>query len=131
MCFVFFFSSRRRHTSCALVTGVQTCALPIFLGQAEVVILRLVDEYQAEDGPIESCAERKLSSALRRYGTEGPEPSVDDHIRGRLLEYGRRSDSRIPLYSIRPLGDSRFALMFDTVSAGCRRPSVQIGRAHV
>src|SRR3546814_11016438 len=28
-CF-FFFSSRRRHTRCALVTGVQTCALPIF-----------------------------------------------------------------------------------------------------
>src|SRR3546814_9832738 len=27
----FFFSSRRRHTSCALVTGVQTCALPISL----------------------------------------------------------------------------------------------------
>src|SRR3546814_13343579 len=25
----FFFSSRRRHTRCALVTGVQTCALPI------------------------------------------------------------------------------------------------------
>src|SRR3546814_13265496 len=31
-CFIFFFfSSRRRHTRCALVTGVQTCALPIFL----------------------------------------------------------------------------------------------------
>src|SRR3546814_7686755 len=29
--FVFFFSSRRRHTRCALVTGVQTCALPIWL----------------------------------------------------------------------------------------------------
>src|SRR3546814_13067666 len=29
-CFIyFFFSSRRRHTRCALVTGVQTCALPI------------------------------------------------------------------------------------------------------
>src|SRR3546814_9474019 len=28
-CF-FFFSSRRRHTRCALVTGVQTCALPIY-----------------------------------------------------------------------------------------------------
>src|SRR3546814_8604405 len=26
----FFFSSRRRHTSCALVTGVKTCALPIY-----------------------------------------------------------------------------------------------------
>src|SRR3546814_2271456 len=28
----FFFSSRRRHTRCALVTGVQTCALPILAG---------------------------------------------------------------------------------------------------
>src|SRR3546814_8170881 len=28
--FFFFFSSRRRHTRCALVTGVQTCALPIW-----------------------------------------------------------------------------------------------------
>src|SRR3546814_6584175 len=27
----FFFSSRRRHTRCALVTGVQTCALPIYM----------------------------------------------------------------------------------------------------
>src|SRR3546814_1992513 len=27
---IFFFSSRRRHTRCALVTGVQTCALPIY-----------------------------------------------------------------------------------------------------
>src|SRR3546814_17567488 len=29
MLFMLFFSSRRRHTRCALVTGVQTCALPI------------------------------------------------------------------------------------------------------
>src|SRR3546814_14768211 len=29
MFYEFFYSSRRRHTSCALVTGVQTCALPI------------------------------------------------------------------------------------------------------
>src|SRR3546814_9896995 len=31
--FLFFFSSRRRHTRCALVTGVQTCALPISRGE--------------------------------------------------------------------------------------------------
>src|SRR3546814_11101863 len=37
MCF-FFFSSRRRHTRCALVTGVQTCALPISdLASAEMI----------------------------------------------------------------------------------------------
>src|SRR3546814_490284 len=33
-CFFFFFSSRRRHTRCALVTGVQTCALPISVAEA-------------------------------------------------------------------------------------------------
>src|SRR3546814_3410452 len=42
ICF-FFFSSRRRHTRCALVTGVQTCALPIFerglIGGAERAVL--------------------------------------------------------------------------------------------
>src|SRR3546814_3072842 len=32
--FFFFFSSRRRHTRCALVTGVQTCALPIYCRSA-------------------------------------------------------------------------------------------------
>src|SRR3546814_10483150 len=31
---LFFFSSRRRHTRCALVTGVQTCALPISYASA-------------------------------------------------------------------------------------------------
>src|SRR3546814_10721086 len=30
---IFFFSSRRRHTRCALVTGVQTCALPISIDE--------------------------------------------------------------------------------------------------
>src|SRR3546814_12904104 len=35
----FFFSSRRRHTRCALVTGVQTCALPISEHDADLVLL--------------------------------------------------------------------------------------------
>src|SRR3546814_6615349 len=38
--YLFFFSSRRRHTRCALVTGVQTCALPIFdrkSGEATII----------------------------------------------------------------------------------------------
>src|SRR3546814_2879002 len=45
MCFVyllmffFFFSSRRRHTRCALVTGVQTCALPICSGIRDAGLL--------------------------------------------------------------------------------------------
>src|SRR3546814_10256920 len=39
----FFFSSRRRHTICALVTGVQTCALPIFEGLGELDIISVDD----------------------------------------------------------------------------------------
>src|SRR3546814_1982600 len=38
-CVLFFFSSRRRHTRCALVTGVQTCALPIFFSTQILRIL--------------------------------------------------------------------------------------------
>src|SRR3546814_3037696 len=34
----FFFSSRRRHTRCALVTGVQTCALPILHAAAQLLV---------------------------------------------------------------------------------------------
>src|SRR3546814_14050127 len=40
----FFFSSRRRHTRCALVTGVQTCALPISSQSRETVGPRTGDE---------------------------------------------------------------------------------------
>src|SRR3546814_9355103 len=50
----FFFSSRRRHTRCALLTGVQTCALPISLSMpaARVIAhdeerLLLLDEVEA------------------------------------------------------------------------------------
>src|SRR3546814_1841828 len=35
---MFFFSSRRRHTRCALVTGVQTCALPIYFQSGDILI---------------------------------------------------------------------------------------------
>src|SRR3546814_7361718 len=38
----FFFSSRRRHTRCALVTGVRTCALPI-LNNDDLTTLRVSD----------------------------------------------------------------------------------------
>src|SRR3546814_10865375 len=38
---LFFFSSRRRHTRCALVTGVQTCALPIYALQITLAAVLL------------------------------------------------------------------------------------------
>src|SRR3546814_15710909 len=48
-----FFSSRRRHTRCALVTGIQTCTLPIYLrvdvrGAARHQVLHRLDVGRAE-----------------------------------------------------------------------------------
>src|SRR3546814_4410977 len=41
--FLFFFSSRRRHTRCALVTGVQTCALPIWSSFDDPILSQLIE----------------------------------------------------------------------------------------
>src|SRR3546814_7534918 len=51
-CLFFFFSSRRRHTRCALVTGVQTCALPISGGPANARVPGLDDNVFLHDGNI-------------------------------------------------------------------------------
>src|SRR3546814_2484237 len=47
----FFFSSRRRHTRCALVTGVQTCALPISSSRSKVAYTTMERELGAGGNP--------------------------------------------------------------------------------
>src|SRR3546814_3227923 len=49
---IFFFSSRRRHTRCALVTGVQTCALPISAAPPPFAQIRadLLSEWRFAEG---------------------------------------------------------------------------------
>src|SRR3546814_3696846 len=42
--YVFVLSSRRRHTRCALVTGVQTCALPISIGVRPGPLMAAADQ---------------------------------------------------------------------------------------
>src|SRR3546814_3958864 len=83
--FYLFFSSRRRHTRCALVTGVQTCALPIservdlavpvltrthqpFHGRKEARLVRL--RLEAEEIVGDERAENLLRSEERRVGKE-------------------------------------------------------------
>src|SRR3546814_5276061 len=64
--FVFFFSSRRRHTRCALVTGVQTCALPIYGGCAWWGLS--FPTTRSAGGPILACGLTR--SEERRVGKE-------------------------------------------------------------
>src|SRR3546814_4090788 len=77
----FFFSSRRRHTSCALVTGVQTCALPILQdvsGRIQLFLQKnaLGDAYDAFKGwdagdIVAATGTMMRRSEERRVGKEG------------------------------------------------------------
>src|SRR3546814_3821964 len=71
---LFFFSSRRRHTRCALVTGVQTCALPIsaaFIGRGRSERYEYQGDYRVLDQlRIVAGAEHEDRSEERRVGKE-------------------------------------------------------------
>src|SRR3546814_7672152 len=93
---MFFFSSRRRHTRCALVTGVQTCALPIFafdktgtLTEGRPRITDIVpatgvsdDELMMIAVAVESLSDHPLAKAIARDGRqfldETPTPTAHD-----------------------------------------------------
>src|SRR3546814_5065560 len=72
---VCFFSNRRRHTICAFVTGVQTCALPIFPKRR-----------QPQDSFSRALTGRvKMASVAACRGLEATEPL--SYIRGRSEEH--------------------------------------------
>src|SRR3546814_8027359 len=77
MCLFFCFSSRRRHTRCALVTGVQTCALPIlggialgrYLGLLKSKIDRIEQPRRAQivdSGQVAATLEPEMAQEFRR-----------------------------------------------------------------
>src|SRR3546814_16721878 len=59
----FFFSGGRRHTRCALVTGVQTCALPIFAKIGEASVRRIYGDFSGTR--LKSWAEVLSTHAIR------------------------------------------------------------------
>src|SRR3546814_8748351 len=72
--FVFFFSSRRRHTRCALVTGVQTCALPILFAAALGAAARKRKKRCAAEEQLKPIVVKSHSQSMadqpRRHGVE-------------------------------------------------------------
>src|SRR3546814_8396398 len=107
---MFFFSSRRRHTRCALVTGVQTCALPISRRKA-------CDAVWA--GP---------EGEARRHGAARPEAGGRQHrIGGR--KGGRHGGWTARRTRASPLGKVARSPVTNGVSPN--RCSGKIGRAHV
>src|SRR3546814_12340876 len=91
----FFFSSRRRHTRCALVTGVQTCALPIY-----PVDVALVPEFfsAAAYKSVSSKPAKIITSIAMFYDLDDPiafayqiEQCLDDHG---VWHFEQRSEER-------------------------------------
>src|SRR3546814_6271398 len=70
----FFFSSRRRHTRCALVTGVQTCALPISfpavkgIRQKPAAARSPAEAKRGAPGSMDDPAWRKGYALLEKHG---------------------------------------------------------------
>src|SRR3546814_11465741 len=84
--YLFFFSSRRRHTRCALVTGVQTCALPICavrarLSARELHARRHARRTRSGDGPRSLESVTRLSHVLRHESV----PLSDDRSEERRV----------------------------------------------
>src|SRR3546814_8240995 len=89
MSLIFFFSSRRRHTRCALVTGVQTCALPIS------VTVRML----AEALKLENDARMRFVDASRQQdvATVTPRPRLPvpaNNLIGRAPELAEAVDRK-------------------------------------
>src|SRR3546814_14814090 len=59
-CVFFFFSSRRRHTRCALVTGVQTCALPILFRILQESLTNVMRHAQAQTVSVQLLLEGNM-----------------------------------------------------------------------
>src|SRR3546814_1207942 len=83
MLFFFFFSSRRRHTRCALVTGVQTCPLPIYTtGVFCMNNSDLADKLAAESGLSKADARKTVDAvfaAIAQAAAGGEEIRSEEH----------------------------------------------------
>src|SRR3546814_2364216 len=123
---LFFFSSRRRHTRCALVTGVQTCALPISPKLAEDLVpkllplnifTRVLQGLLAERVPIRHL--RVIAEALAEAAPRSQDPvALAGHVRVAL---GRQIVQEI----------NGMAPELPVLTLGAPLEQVQIGRAHV
>src|SRR3546814_7823285 len=94
--FCFLFSSRRRHTRCALGTGVQTCALPIWWRGVAPLLAPLEQAFQAADRDSPGPDLPRLFAAIRETASTLTQDAVWAGPAGRaasdlFAEIGRAS----------------------------------------
>src|SRR3546814_15241913 len=82
----FFFSRRRRHTRCALVTGVQTCALPISTADAKDPRALRVFHMSAPEHAAVDVADRAVLRDDVATTAPTPQLEADQTVADRALE---------------------------------------------
>src|SRR3546814_10585053 len=132
ICVFFFFSSRRRHTICALVTGVQTCALPIStFSKAEAVARATAEKNGFEHDPdgsgvivnVWTSGEHQLSVSITADG----EVYLGKIVRSDGVQITRDATAEYALPV--PLGSPKNTFGTGNLLASATRE--KIGRAHV
>src|SRR3546814_3791442 len=157
--FFCFFSSRRRHTRCALVTGVQTCALPIYsLGHKAAsrgtdrasridaalslwyrgFVAEAIDDFYTNEA-VRDCTGERHCGLLRLSDMASWEASYEEPV---VAAYGRYTVAKCGPWAQGPVFLQQLAMLktTDIVSHasdsapfvhGIAEISKQIGRAHV
>src|SRR3546814_14494107 len=108
---LFFFSSRRRHTRCALVTGVQTCALPISSRCRDEEFFQLCSDIQQRFSP----STRAPCEGVRFRSERDPEFSAEYPRLGLLRDQRTRRRVRvvdsIEIGLVEGVGDERLRVV--------------------
>src|SRR3546814_12786910 len=100
---VFFFVSRRRHTRCALVTGVQTCALPILMLMTGLSALGLAacDPAQPTAPAADTTpSETQAASAITHAKGTGTVTAIDSAAGKITLDHGPIAELQWPALKI-------------------------------
>src|SRR3546814_5936211 len=136
--FIFFFSSRRRHTRCALVTGVQTRALPIFTPDLVGDVLALMGDSVDNVPGVRGVGPKTATKLIQEYGNltgalDGAATMKVSKLRDNLIEHRAMAELSRVLVDLKrdcPLPDA-----LDDLKLGAIPPlplkGFQIGRAHV
>src|SRR3546814_3189255 len=100
--FFFFFSSRRRHTRCALVTGVQTCALPISMERGKHVYVQKPMTHNIREARLltQMARDQKVVTQMGNQGGSNPllklvQKWIDDDQIGKI--------SNVKIWTNRPV----------------------------
>src|SRR3546814_20330285 len=116
--FIFLFSSRRRHTRCALVTGVQTCALPIS-GRSENRLTGGEKRMSVPSDMLGGLSLLALAAAAPAQAQDAPSGSYDGNA---IIVTAPKRDARLP--------DVPFSLNAQTETATARAKASNTERLH-